>query len=231
LISVADNIRRLREEIAGAALRYGRDPADVALMAVTKTQPPELVNEALAAGVRLLGENRAQELLEKYDRYDKTVLPEIHFIGHLQTNKIKMVVGRVCMVQSVDSLKLAAAISKQSVKQGVDTGLLIEINIAGEGSKSGIRPEDAEALAREIAELPGVTLRGLMTIPPIWNQYQENERFFAQMQQLFVDIRRKNIDNTCMDILSMGMSDDFAVAIKHGSTLVRLGTAIFGRRI
>ena len=227
---IAENIKRLRERIDEAALKAGREPAQVKLMAVTKTQPAELVNQALAAGITLLGENRAQELCERYDRYDLSGGVDIHFIGHLQTNKVKMVVGKVSMIQSVDSLKLAREISKQGEKLGVTTDLLLEINIGGEASKSGVPPDLAEELVRQIALLPHIKLRGLMAIPPIWCENAQSERFFAQMQEKLVDIRAKKIDNISMDVLSMGMTDDFAVAIKHGSTLVRLGTAIFGQR-
>jgi len=199
-------------------------------MAVAKNQPPTLVSEAIAAGITLFGENRAQELSQKYEQYDRHSNLEIHFIGHLQTNKVKSVVGKVSMIQSVDSLRLASEISKQSAKLEICTDLLLEINVAKEPSKSGASLEEAEELIRQIALLPHVKLRGLMSIPPIWRKNGENERFFAQMSKKIVDIRAKKIDNVIMEVLSMGMSDDFDVAIKHGSTLVRLGTAIFGHR-
>ncbi|MCL2579481.1 MAG: YggS family pyridoxal phosphate-dependent enzyme [Oscillospiraceae bacterium] len=227
---VTENIKRLKEQIAQSAVKSGRNPDDIRLMAVTKTQPPALVNQAIAAGITLLGENRAQELCEKYDNYDKREELEIHFIGHLQTNKVKSVIDKVTAIQSVDSLKLAGEISKQAVRAGITTDLLIEVNIGEEESKAGTTPDEVEKLARKIAALPGVRVRGLMSIPPIWNENAGNERFFAQMQEMLVDIRDKNIDNISMEILSMGMSGDFDAAIKHGSTLVRLGTAIFGQR-
>ena len=227
---VAENIKRLRERIDEAAIKAGREPATVQLMAVTKTQPAQLVNEAIVAGVTLLGENRAQELCERYESYDLHPGVDIHFIGHLQTNKVKMLLGKVSTVQSVGSLRLAAELSKQGEKLGVSTDLLLEINIGGEESKAGVAPADAPELVRQIAQLPFVRLRGLMAIPPIWNENAGGERFFAQMQEMLVDIRAKNIDNVNMDILSMGMTDDFDIAVKHGSTLVRLGTAIFGAR-
>jgi len=230
LSQVTENIKRLKEQIAQSAVKSGRNPDDIRLMAVTKTQPPALVNQAIAAGITLLGENRAQELCEKYDNYDKREELEIHFIGHLQTNKVKSVIDKVTAIQSVDSLKLAGEISKQAVRAGITTDLLIEVNIGEEESKAGTTPDEVEKLARKIAALPGVRVRGLMSIPPIWNENAGNERFFAQMQEMLVDIRDKNIDNISMEILSMGMSGDFDAAIKHGSTLVRLGTAIFGQR-
>ena len=199
-------------------------------MAVTKTQPVQAVNQAIAAGITLLGENRAQELNARYDEYDKSPGVEIHFIGHLQTNKVKMVLGKVNLVQSVDSLKLAREISRQGAAIGISTDLLLEINIGGEESKGGVAPSEAEELVRQIAILPAVRLRGLMAIPPIWQENEKGERYFARMQEILVDIRGKKMDNVMMDILSMGMSDDYAAAIKHGSTLVRVGTAIFGKR-
>ena len=228
--TVSENIKRLRESVSQAALKAGRNPADVKIMAVTKTQPAELVNQAIAAGITLLGENKAQELREKHEKYKLREDVHLHFIGHLQTNKVKMVIGKVSAIQSVDSLKLAREISKQGAKLGVTTDLLLEINIGGEESKSGIPAHLAEDITRQIALLRGVKLRGLMAIPPIWCESGKNERFFAQMNEMLVDIKAKKIDNVSMEVLSMGMSDDFAVAIKHGSTLVRLGTAIFGQR-
>ena len=228
--NIADNIKRLREEIATAAVQAGRNPRDIKLMAVTKTQSPQAVNQAIAAGITLLGENRAQELCARYDEYDKGPGVEIHFIGHLQTNKVKMVLGKASLVQSVGSLRLAKEISKQGAAGGVITDLLLEINIGEEQSKGGVPPSQAEQIVREIALLPAVKLQGLMAIPPIWEENGDGERFFAQMQEILVDIRGKKIDNVSMEILSMGMSDDFTAAIKHGSTLVRVGTAIFGKR-
>jgi len=230
LSNISDNVKHLREEIATAAAHAGRDPEEIKLMAVTKTQPAAAVNQAIAAGVTLLGENRAQELCARYEEYDKHPGMEIHFIGHLQTNKVKMILGKISLVQSVSSLRLAEEISKQSAAAGISTDLLLEINIGGEESKGGVPPEETEQLARQIALLPAVRLCGLMAIPPIWEENGVGERYFAGMQEIQVDIRGKKIDNVSMDILSMGMSDDFAAAIKHGSTMVRVGTAIFGYR-
>ena len=227
--SIADNIKRIRGEIREAAIAAGRKPEEIRLMAVTKMQPAARVNEAIAAGIDLLGENKAQELCQKYEEYHKDHV-DIHFIGHLQTNKVKQVVGKVSMVESVDSFKLAQEISKFSQKLGVTTDVLVQINIGEEESKSGIAPSQAEELIRQIATLPGIRVRGLMAIPPIWKSSSENEGYFARMQEILVDIRDKKIDNVNMEVLSMGMSEDFAVAIRHGSTLVRLGTAIFGSR-
>ena len=227
---LAENIKRLRERMNEAAIKAGRDPAEIDLMAVTKTQPVRLVNQALGLGVCLLGENRAQELCERYGDYENPPGREIHFIGHLQTNKVKMVVGKVSTVQSVGSLRLAREISRQSERLSLTTDILLEVNIGNEDSKAGVSPEQVEELARQVALLPSVKLRGLMAIPPIWREDGAGERFFARMQEILVDIRQKNIDNVIMESLSMGMSDDFSVAIKHGSTLIRVGTAIFGER-
>jgi len=198
-------------------------------MAVTKTVPAGLVNHAIAQGIRLLGENRAQEMLEKYDDYNKDGV-DIHFIGHLQTNKVKHLIGRVSMIQSVDSLKLAREISRLSKNQGVVTELLLEVNVGGEASKSGVRPGEVEALAREIALLDAVKLRGLMSIPPISTNIGQIEGYFSRIQALTVDIKAKNIDNINMDYISMGMSDDYIYAIKYGANILRLGSAIFGAR-
>ena len=227
--SVRENVKRIQEEIAEAAVKHNRNPDEVNLMAVTKKQPPELVNAAIACGVRLLGENRAQEMLEKYDDYNKENV-EIHFIGHLQTNKVKSVVGKVSMIQSVDSIKLAEEINRISLQRDCITEVLLEINSGGELSKNGISPENAAELAQEIAVLSAVRLRGLMTIPPICDEIIQIERYFSQMQALLVDIRGKNIDNVSMEILSMGMSGDYIHAIKHGATIIRIGTALFGQR-
>ena len=227
--SIAENLARCKEEIANAALCVGRDPGEIELMAVTKTQTAQIVNQAIAAGVTLLGENRAQELLGRYDEYLKDDV-RIHFIGHLQTNKVKYITDKTQMIESVGSLKLAREINKQCERLKTSMEILIEVNIGREESKSGVLPENAELLIREIAQLDGVKIYGLMAIPPIFNSNSENEHFFAQMKQMQVDISAKKIDNVNMEILSMGMSDDFALAIKHGSTRVRIGSAIFGKR-
>ncbi len=229
LNSMAENVKRIRWEIDEAAIAAGRKPEEVRLMAVTKTQPAALVNLAIAAGINLLGENRAQELSEKYEDYDKENV-DIHFIGHLQTNKVKQVVGKVKMIESVGSLKLAREISKFSQKMDVTTQVLVQINIGDEDTKGGIAPSQVEELIRQMAPLPGIQVQGLMAIPPIWNSSSENEGYFARMHEILVDIKGKKIDNVNMEVLSMGMSGDFAAAIRHGSTLVRLGSAIFGSR-
>ena len=227
--NVLENIRRISDEIAKAAARFNRNPKDIRLMAVTKTVSAEFVNLAVESGITLLGESKAQEMLSKYDDYSKDGV-DIHFIGHLQTNKVKSIIGKVSTIQSVDSLKLAREISKQSVSAGCVTQALIEINIGGEESKGGISPNEAEFIAREISVLPAIKLCGLMTIPPFSQKEAEIEQYFSHMNALLVDIRGKNIDNVSMDILSMGMSGDYIHAIKHGANILRIGTAIFGSR-
>jgi len=226
---VAENIRRLRAQIDEAALRCGRDPAQIALMAVTKTQTPELVNEAVACGVKLLGENKAQELCARYEQYDRDGV-SIHFIGHLQSNKVRQIVDKVDMIHSVDSFRLAEEIEKQCAKIGKVMDVLVEVNVGGEESKTGVSVGEAGELIQKISNFTHLRVRGLMTIPPIANDSQKNEGYFAQIRQLSVDIKLKKMDNVSMDILSMGMSDDFACAIKHGSNIIRIGTAIFGAR-
>lgn len=226
---IGENLRRIRFEIEEAAVSAGRNPADIRLMAVTKTVPAELVNIAIEAGVNLLGENRAQELAAKYDDYRKDTI-SIHFIGHLQTNKVRQIVGKVDMVHSVGSLRLAEELDRQAAKHGKTLEILLEVNVGGELSKSGISAGELPSLAEEIAQFSALRFRGLMTIPPICDTMEESERYFSLVEQLFIDIKAKNRDNRNVDILSMGMSGDFPAAIRHGSTIVRIGTALFGNR-
>ncbi|MDR2908944.1 MAG: YggS family pyridoxal phosphate-dependent enzyme [Oscillospiraceae bacterium] len=226
--SVAENVKRITHEIAEAAISAGRDPLAIELMAVTKTRTAGEVNEAIEAGVSLLGENRAQELTARYKDYRGEA--KIHFIGHMQTNKVKSVADKVAMIESVDSPRLAKAISDECEKLGIIMDILVEINIGEETSKSGVMPDEAERLIRQIALFPAIRVKGLMAIPPVLNKALENERFFARMRQIQVDIEEKKIDNVRVGILSMGMSEDFKVAIRHGSSRVRIGTALFGNR-
>lgn len=227
--SIKQNIERIKYKMAEAAIHSGRSPDEVKLMAVTKTQTAQGVNEAINCGITLLGENRAQELIARYDDYNRETA-EIHFIGKLQTNKVKQIINKVTMVQSVDSLKLAEEINTCAEKFGVKMDVLIEVNTGEELTKAGILPNNVLDFARSIATYNNLNLRGLMTIPPPENEIGQNEKFFYLCQQLFVDIKGKIVDNRSIDILSMGMSDDFTTAIKHGSTLVRIGSAIFGAR-
>jgi pyridoxal phosphate enzyme (YggS family) len=215
--------------IGEAAVSAGSKPDSVRLMAVTKTVPPELVNEAIAQGITLLGENRAQELCEKYASYDKSGV-EIHFIGHLQGNKARQIIGKVDMIQSLDRLSLAREIDSQAQKAGITMRALVEVNIGGEASKSGVAPERLEELLHEVSELKNLRVEGLMTIPPVCEDLALAERYFHKMKELWLDIQAIKIDNVIMEYLSMGMSDDYPAAIKHGANIVRVGTAIFGRR-
>ena len=226
---VAQSVKHIREKIACAAIKAGRKPEDVELMAVTKTQPAELVNLAIKAGVSLLGENRAQELLARYDDYNKDSV-SIHFIGSLQRNKVRQIIDKVDLIQSVDTQRLAEEINTQAAKTGKVMDVLIEINIGEEQSKSGVRADEAFEFALKVVEMRSLRLRGLMTIPPFGLPVKQTEEFFQSTRQLFVDIQSKIVDNSSIDILSMGMSDDFELAIRHGATLCRIGTALFGDR-
>ena len=218
------------EQMEQACTLSARKLSDVNLMAVTKTVEPQRVNLAIEYGVKYLGENRAQELVSKYDDYNKDQV-EIHFIGHLQTNKVRQIIDKVSMIQSVDSLHLAQEIDRLAINRlGHPMDILVEINIGSEESKSGISADETEKLVTEIAQLPGIRVRGLMCIPPICENTAVLEHYFDQMHQLFVDIGEKSIYNVTMDYLSMGMSGDYFYAIKHGANLIRLGSAIFGKR-
>jgi pyridoxal phosphate enzyme (YggS family) len=225
-----ENFKIIQENIATAAIQSGRKPEDIHLLAATKTVPHELIAYATEHGIRLIGENRAQELNEKYPFYQ---LPkeQIHFIGHLQTNKVSTVVGKVGMIQSVDSLKLAKEISKKSQAMSIHTDVLIEVNVGEEENKSGVAVVQAADLISQIADLPNISVKGLMTIPPITDTPDEARKYFSNIYQLSVDIRQKNMDNVFMDILSMGMSSDYKEAILEGANMVRIGSLLFGKRI
>ena len=227
--SIGENLKIIREKIAEAAIKAGRTPGEISLMAVTKTQSAAAVNAAISQGVTLLGENRAQELLAKYDDYNREGV-QLHFIGGLQTNKVRQIITKVDLMQSVDSLRLATEIEKQAAQNSRVMDLLIEVNIGREMSKSGIMPEELFDFAAQIADFKHLRLRGLMAIPPISENITQTMSFFSAMRQLFVDMQGKNVDNKNIDILSMGMSDDFEYAIMNGSTLVRIGSAMFGKR-
>ena len=226
---ISDNVQRVREQIENACVAAGRSPDDVTLLAVTKTVDAERINAAIRCGVQQIGENRVQEFLGKRDDLDLTNV-QAHLIGHLQTNKVRQIVGKVHMIQSVDSIRVAAAIDRCSQELDIVTPILVEVNIGGEEAKSGISPDNLENLLAEIAPLKGVRVQGLMTVPPILHKESEKRAIFSKMYQLFVDIKAKNIDNIGMQILSMGMSGDFREAILEGSTMVRIGSALFGER-
>lgn len=226
--TVLENLKIIRENIKKAAEKSGRSPEDIRLMAVTKTVDPELVNVAIENGVNLLGENRVQEFLDKKDSYINSA--EVQFIGHLQTNKVKYIIDKVSMIQSVDSLKLAKEISKCAAKNNVVMDILVEVNIGEEETKSGITPDETLALIKEISQLEGVKIRGLMSIPPICEKKEESLRYFSRLREIFIDISSKNIDNVYMEYLSMGMSQDYEAAIEMGANIVRIGSALFGQR-
>lgn len=226
---MSDTLRRIRSQMEEAALAAGRQPQEVRLMAVTKTVPPEVVNEAIACGVDLLGENRVQEYLEKRPFYQAEHC-QVHMIGALQTNKVKYIVDKVDMIQSLDSLRLAAVINRCAAAAGRVMPVLVEVNIGREGSKSGVFAEALEEFLHQLSQYPSIQVQGLMAIPPISSSIRQAEEYFSEMFGLFIDMREKNIDNIRMSVLSMGMSADYPLAVKHGSTLVRLGSCIFGSR-
>lgn len=226
---VAQNVQKIAQDVREAALQAGRDPSEVQVMAVTKTVDPVLVNAAIGAGITLLGENKAQELCAKYDSYHKDGV-QIHFIGHLQTNKVRQIVDKVSMVESVDSIKLAREIDRHCAAIGKVMDVLLEVNIGREENKTGIFPELLPALLEEAGKLEHIRVRGLMTIPPVCETEEEVLQYFSQMRQLFIDIKQKKYDNISMAILSMGMSADYLAAVRCGSNIVRIGTAMFGQR-
>lgn len=228
--NIRHNLAVIRNNISEAAIKSGRNPDDITLMAVTKTVEPIFINCAIENGIRLIGENKVQEFLSK-EEFLKLDNCKAHLIGHLQTNKVKQIVGRVEMIQSVDSLKLAKEIEKQSLNRNVTTSCLIEVNIGQEESKSGLDSEILLDTIYRISEMKNIRVKGLMTIPPICDSETELQRYFSKMNEMFIDIRSKNIDNVSMDVLSMGMSSDYVSAIICGSNLVRVGSSIFGQRI
>lgn len=225
---VEENLKQVRADIAAAASAAGRNESDIMLLAVSKTKPLSMLQEAYQAGQRCFGENKVQELVQKHSQMPEDV--EWHMIGHLQTNKVRQVVGRAALIHSVDSLHLAQEIERESERQGIITDILMEINIAGEASKYGIMPEDAIRFAIELSGLSHIRVKGLMTVAPFTDDAEENRKYFHKMKQIAVDITAQNIDNITMDILSMGMSGDYKIAIEEGSTCVRVGTGIFGER-
>lgn len=229
MAAVEENYKRVLDRVNEAAVKAGRSTDDVRLMAVTKTVESPYINRAIELGADLIGENRVQEYLGKKDELHLDGV-EKHLIGRLQTNKVKYIVGEVDMIESVDSLKLAQEISKQSVKRGVVTPVLVEVNIGKEESKSGIFIEQLHDLLCEIASFEAVKVKGLMTIPPICDSESEVRKYFETMHQSFIDIKDEKIDNIDMEILSMGMSGDFEAAVSEGSNIVRVGSAIFGAR-
>lgn len=223
-----DNYDNVMKKIAAACEKAGRDAKDVTLVAVSKTKPASMIQELYDYGCRDFGENYVQELTDKYEELPKDI--RWHMIGHLQRNKVKYIVGKVAMIHSVDSLRLAQEISKEALKKNIEVDILIEVNVAMEESKFGVSASETAQLVEEIAKLPGIHVKGLMTSAPYVENAEENRQYFAQLKQLSVDISAKNIDNVSMDVLSMGMTGDYEVAVSEGAALVRVGTGIFGER-
>lgn len=221
---VVENYNRICYNINNIKAKYRNASDNIEIMAVTKTVEPEIINTAIACGINLLGENRVQEFMSKKDEYNKNA--KVHFIGALQTNKVKYIINEVSNIQSVDSFKLAQEIDKQALKNNIVMDILLEINIGNEQSKSGINKDDLEQLVYSLSELNNINVKGLMSIPPI----SADEHLYDSMNSLFNEYKGKNIKNLNMEILSMGMSNDYEIAIKHGSNLVRIGTGLFGAR-
>ena len=226
--TVGANINQVLENIKNACKKSGRNPEDVTLIAVSKTKPLPMLQEAYEAGSRNFGENKVQEIMDKYPNLPSDI--RWHMIGHLQRNKVKYIIDKVALIHSVDSLRLANEISNQAQKKQVDVDILIVVNIAGEESKFGTSREEVFQLVEEIAKLPNIFIKGLMTIAPFVANPEDNRKYFRQIRELSVDIMNKNIDNVTMSVLSMGMTGDYMVAIEEGATMVRVGTGIFGER-
>ena len=229
-MSIAENVKLVKENIAAAAIRCGRDPKEIKLVAATKMNDASRVREAIAAGVDICGENRVQELQEKLAQgaYDGCPL---HFIGHLQKNKVKYIVGKVELIHSVDSVSLAREINRRAAALGITQDILLEVNIGAEENKSGFAPDELANALDEIAQFSSVRVLGLMAIPPICEISENNRVYFRRMKQLFIDNGAKKYDNVFMGFLSMGMSGDYETAIACGANMVRVGSAIFGQRV
>ena len=223
------NYKLINDRIAEAAQKIGKSREDITFLAATKTVDADTINHAISLGLDYIGENRVQELLSKYDDYNLENC-SLQFIGHLQSNKVRQIVGKVDLIQSVDSIKLANEISAQSLKRNITTDILVEVNIGREENKSGVFEENLEELLCQIAQLEGISVKGLMTIPPICDNKHKISNYFNKMHKLFIDISQKKLDNINMHILSMGMSGDYYEAILEGATMVRIGSALFGAR-
>lgn len=225
---IKENLSIVEQTVEESCKKAGRRREEVTLIAVSKTKPLSDLQEAYEAGARDFGENKVQELVDKIPALTSDI--RWHMIGHLQRNKVKYIIGKVSMIHSVDSLRLAEEISKEAVRKDTEVDILIEVNAAGEESKYGVTPAETPELVRQIAALPGIHIKGLMTIAPFTENPEDNRPFFRKLKQLSVDIERKNIDNVSMAVLSMGMTGDYTVAIEEGATCVRVGTGIFGER-
>lgn len=225
---INENLNDVIKKIHDSAIRANRNPEDITLIAVSKTKPAEMISQVYDCGIREFGENKVQEIVSKSQVLPKDI--NWHMIGHLQRNKVKSVLSKTVLIHSVDSLRLAKAISDEAVKQNITASILLEVNVANETTKFGFSPEETEAALLEISQMPNIFVRGLMTSAPFVDDPEENRQYFRQLNELCVDLKEKNIDNTSMDCLSMGMTNDFEVAIEEGATHVRVGTAIFGER-
>jgi pyridoxal phosphate enzyme (YggS family) len=226
--TVIANLENLRARVAAAAARTGRDPGGIKVVAVTKTVEPERIKAAFRCGITDFGENRVQELVQKADILN--VECKWHLIGHLQTNKVKYIIDRVCLVHSLDSIELAHEIDRRAKRAGRVMEVLVQVNVAGERTKYGIEPAAALPFVKEVSRMENIRIRGLMTIAPLVSDPEKVRWVFAGLRQLLIDIRKENIDNVSMDYLSMGMSNDFEVAIEEGANIIRPGTVIFGKR-
>lgn len=225
---VKENYNYVKQQVEETAKACGRDPKEITLIAVSKTKPLENIEELIEIGVEDFGENKVQELCDKYEHVSQPV--RFHLIGHLQTNKVKYIVDKACLIHSVDSLKLAQTIQKEAAKKQVIAQILIEVNVAEEDSKFGLHTEDVIPFIQEISTMPNLHVNGLMTIAPFVDDPEDNRKYFRTLKQLSLDITSKNIDNIDINVLSMGMTNDYKVAIEEGATMVRVGTAIFGAR-
>ena len=230
LADVEYNFKTIQENIWNAAASVGKSGDDITFLAATKTVEPEIINHAISLGLDHIGENKVQDLLSKYDFYNLEKC-SLQFIGHLQRNKVRQIIDKVDLIQSVDSAKLADEISQQALKHDLVMDVLVEVNIGKEENKSGVMPEELEDLLWNIANFKGIKVKGLMTIPPICNNTQKIRKYFENMHNIFIDISSKKIDNINMDILSMGMSADYCEAIMEGATMIRVGSSLFGPRI
>lgn len=226
--TIRDHLNEVRENIQKACEKAGRSPQEVTLIAVSKTKPLFMLEEAYEAGARDFGENKVQEILEKHPKMPEDA--RFHMIGHLQRNKVKQVLPHAVLIHSVDSYRLAEQISQEAGKLGITAKILLEVNVAKEESKFGMMPEDVEEMAGQIAALPHLQIEGLMTIAPFVDDPEKNRPVFRKLYQLSVDIKKKNIDNVNMCVLSMGMTGDYQVAIEEGASMIRVGTGIFGAR-
>ena len=225
---VAENLAQVQKNIEESCGNVNRDPGEVTLIAVSKTKPLEMLREAYDAGARVFGENKVQEIVDKYDHMPSDV--KWHMIGHLQRNKVKYIVDKVAMIHSVDSFRLAETIEKEAAKKNVTVPILIEVNVAQEESKYGLKPEEVLPFIEEISDFSHIQIKGLMTIAPYVENAEENREIFRELKKLSVDIAAKNINNVTMSVLSMGMTGDYMVAVQEGATMVRVGTGIFGAR-